>query len=56
VCTVESVGDPADKRLAQGTTDMMTGFAETCMSEYDLDGWTAPDLVNNDDVSIFNRK
>lgn len=41
---------------AQGTTDMMKGFAEQCMSEYDLDGWTAPDLINNDDVSIFLKK
>jgi hypothetical protein len=26
--------------------DAMTGFAEQCMAEYDLDGWTAPDLIN----------
>ena len=29
-----------------GLTDAMTGFAEHCMAEYDLDGWTAPDLIN----------
>jgi 4-hydroxyphenylacetate 3-monooxygenase len=29
-----------------GLTDAMTGFAEQCMAEYDLDGWTAPDLIN----------
>jgi hypothetical protein len=23
------------------------------MAEYDLDGWTAPDLVNPDDVSVL---
>jgi len=23
------------------------------MAEYDLDGWTAPDLVNPDDVSAL---
>ena len=28
-------------------------FAEQCMAEYDLDGWTAPDLINPDDVSYF---
>jgi hypothetical protein len=22
------------------------GFAEQCMAEYDLDGWTVPDLIN----------
>jgi 4-hydroxyphenylacetate 3-monooxygenase len=29
-----------------GLADAMTGFAEQCMAEYDLDGWTAPDLIN----------
>ncbi|SFP70774.1 4-hydroxyphenylacetate 3-monooxygenase [Amycolatopsis arida] len=29
-----------------GTTDAMKGFAEQCMAEYDLDGWTAPDLLS----------
>ena len=28
------------------------GFAEQCMAEYDLDGWTVPDLINPDDVSM----
>jgi len=23
------------------------------MAEYDLDGWTAPDLINPDDVSVL---
>jgi 4-hydroxyphenylacetate 3-monooxygenase len=36
------------------------GFAEQCMSEYNLDGWTVPDLINPDDVSAVmkngNRK
>jgi aromatic ring hydroxylase len=30
--------------LAGGTYDRMKGFAEACMAEYDLDGWTADDL------------
>lgn len=34
-----------------GLADSCRGFAEQCMAEYDLDGWTAPDLVNPDDVS-----
>jgi hypothetical protein len=25
------------------------------MSEYDLNGWTVPDLANNDDVALFKR-
>jgi 4-hydroxyphenylacetate 3-monooxygenase len=41
---------------AQGTTDSMKGFADLCMSEYDLDGWTVPDLINNDDVSLFLKR
>ena len=31
------------------------GFVDKCMSEYDLDGWTAPDLINPDDVSVFKN-
>jgi 4-hydroxyphenylacetate 3-monooxygenase len=34
-----------------GTSARMKGFAEQCMAEYNLDGWTAPDLIQNDDVS-----
>ena len=39
-----------------GQSAKYKGFAEQCMAEYDLDGWTVPDLINPDDVSIFNRK
>jgi 4-hydroxyphenylacetate 3-monooxygenase len=31
-------------------------FADSCMAEYDLDGWTVPDLVNPDDVSVLSRR
>ncbi len=31
-------------------------FAERCMAEYNLDGWTVPDLVNPDDINIFAAK
>lgn len=30
-------------------------FAQSAMDEYDLDGWTVPDLINPDDVSILKR-
>ena len=30
---------------ASGNADRFKGFAEQCMAEYDLDGWTSPDLV-----------
>jgi len=26
------------------------------MAEYDLDGWTASDLINPDDVSVLMKK
>ena len=38
-----------------GTVDRMKGFAEQCMAEYDLDGWTVPDLVNPGDLSVLPR-
>jgi 4-hydroxyphenylacetate 3-monooxygenase len=38
---------------ANGTTAAMKGFADQCLAEYDLDGWTAPDLIGNEDVSVF---
>ena len=41
--------------MASGQVERYKGFAEQCMSEYDLDGWTVPDLVNPDDVSHFRR-
>ena len=39
--------------IASGQYDRWKGFADTCMAEYDLDGWTAPDLINPDDVSVI---
>jgi 4-hydroxyphenylacetate 3-monooxygenase len=39
-----------------GTVDAMKGFAEQCMSEYDLDGWTVDDLVNPDDINLITGK
>jgi aromatic ring hydroxylase len=31
---------------ASGSADRFKGFAEQCMAEYDLDGWTVPDLTD----------
>ncbi|MBD2438170.1 4-hydroxyphenylacetate 3-hydroxylase N-terminal domain-containing protein [Nostoc sp. FACHB-110] len=36
-----------------GQADQFKAFADQCLNEYDLDGWTAPDLVNTDDFSSF---
>jgi hypothetical protein len=44
--------------MAQGSgrTTGFAGFAEQCMSEYDLAGCKAPDLIAADDVSLFLKK
>ncbi len=39
-----------------GASARYKGFAERCMAEYDLNGWTAPDLVSNTDVSALLKK
>jgi 4-hydroxyphenylacetate 3-monooxygenase len=32
--------------LASGQYDRWKQFAESCMAEYDIDGWKAKDLIN----------
>ena len=39
-----------------GTVDRLKGFAEQCMQEYDLDGWTVPDMIGNEDVRIIGKR
>jgi 4-hydroxyphenylacetate 3-monooxygenase len=39
-----------------GAAQGFRAFAEQCMAEYDLDGWTAPDLITPADVSLFLKK
>jgi hypothetical protein len=34
-----------------GTADKLTGFAEQCMAEYDIDGWKVPDLTDPGELS-----
>jgi 4-hydroxyphenylacetate 3-monooxygenase len=43
-------------QMMSGQLDQYKGFAEQCMAEYDLDGWTVPDLINPDDVSVVRKK
>jgi hypothetical protein len=38
--------------MGNGNAAKFKGFAEQCMAEYDLNGWTAPDLINPDDLSV----
>jgi 4-hydroxyphenylacetate 3-monooxygenase len=39
-----------------GQARRLREFAEQCMAEYDLDGWTVPDLINSDDVNVIRKK
>jgi 4-hydroxyphenylacetate 3-monooxygenase len=41
--------------MATGDLDRMKGYGKTCMSEYDIDGWTGSDLINPDDVNVIRR-
>jgi 4-hydroxyphenylacetate 3-monooxygenase len=41
---------------ANGMADACKGLVEQCMREYDLDGWTVPDLINPDDVNVIKRR
>jgi 4-hydroxyphenylacetate 3-monooxygenase len=38
-----------------GLTESYHQFADQCLAEYNLDGWTAPDLVNPDDVNMIGK-
>ena len=39
--------------IASGDADRVRKFVEDFMAEYDVDGWTAPDLINPGDISRF---
>jgi 4-hydroxyphenylacetate 3-monooxygenase len=41
---------------AAGNTARFKGFAEQCMAEYDLDGWTVPDLMDPGELSFHTRR
>lgn len=38
-----------------GQVDTFKALVDKCMSEYDLNGWIAPDLINPDDVNMRGR-
>ena len=42
--------------LASGQYERWKSFADQCMTEYDLKGWTVPDLINPDDASVLRRR
>jgi 4-hydroxyphenylacetate 3-monooxygenase len=41
--------------MAAGTDVRLKQFAEKCMAEYDVNGWTAPDLVNTEKLSVLRK-
>jgi len=41
---------------ATGLTEHMQDFAHTCMAEYELAGWTVPDLINPDNVTWLPKR
>jgi aromatic ring hydroxylase len=41
---------------ATGLADRMKAMVDTCMAEYDINGWTVPDLINPDDVSWLAKR
>ena len=41
---------------ATGLSDRMNDLVQSCLAEYDLSGWRAPDLINPDDVNWFARR
>lgn len=45
-----------EAQQATGLTDVYRHFAEQCLAEYDLNGWTVPDLTNPDDISIHQQQ
>jgi 4-hydroxyphenylacetate 3-monooxygenase len=40
-------------QMPTGQLDSYRHFVEQCLDEYDTTGWTVPDLIGNDDVSII---
>jgi 4-hydroxyphenylacetate 3-monooxygenase len=36
-----------------GDADALKAFVDQCLSEYDMDGWTIPGMINPDDVNVF---
>ena len=41
---------------ARGLSDQLQGYAEAAMAEYDLDGWTVPDMLTPDEVERLARE
>ena len=42
--------------VASGLSGEFVSFVDTCLDEYDTDGWTAPDLINPSDISAMPKR
>ena len=42
--------------MVTGDAARFKAFADQCMAEYDLDGWTVPDLINPTDVNLWAKR
>ena len=42
-------------QMADGQLDSYKDLVDQCLSEYDLDGWQAPDLTSFDDMGEMAR-
>jgi len=51
---VNAGSGPAER--SSGAAARYKGFAEARMGEYDLEGWTVPDLINVTDVSVIMKR
>jgi 4-hydroxyphenylacetate 3-monooxygenase len=47
--------DPLLVANATGRTDAMKKFAEQYMAEYDINGWTVPDMINPTDINVLSK-
>ena len=48
--------ETAQAAQAMGRAEELTALVDRCLAEYDLDGWTVPDLIDPDDVNRFTRE
>lgn len=48
--------DPFMVASHSGRADSLKAFARQCMDEYDLNGWTVPDLINPGDTNVFAHR
>jgi len=42
-------------QIASGELDGYKAFVDQCLNEYDLDGWTVPDLSSFEDLKHFRN-